>query len=222
MLTIKKLFKNEYFTTVLIIVIMIIFVVGFFYGSQLFLNTTNPIVTVESGSMCIEYGGNCDGWSHPFDMTLHVGDILIIQGLKTEDYKTDYPNSDIIVYRDIAHDRLIVHRIVGEHTIDGKIYFYTKGDGNGPTLYPNIPNSSEYDQFVGPDGVSEDLVVGKVVGRIPWFGHITLFMDPERNPWGRPIVIGLIILLIVIEFILPLAKKGKRIAEQQQNVGVQT
>jgi hypothetical protein len=206
----KKWFKNEYFITGLVIAIMLVIVIGFFGGSQFFLNTTNPIVTVESGSMCVPYDAGCNGWSHPFDRTLHIGDILFIQGLKNpDDYNANYPNSDIIVYKDVSQGRLIVHRIVSKQVIDGVTYYKTKGDGNGPTIYPNIPGPSEYDQFVGPDGVKADLVVGKVVGRVPWFGHITLFMDPARNPWGRPLIIGVIVFLVIIEFVLPLTKKKK-------------
>jgi hypothetical protein len=43
-------------------------------------------------------------------------------------------------------------------------------------------------------------VIGKVVMRIPWLGHVALYM---RNSTGIFIVIALIIVLIVIEFVLP-------------------
>jgi hypothetical protein len=219
-LRVKKLFKNEYFVTGLVIALMIVLVVGFFYGSQVFLNTSNPIVTVESGSMCIPYDGACDGWSHPFDRTLHIGDILFIQGLKNpDDYNANYPNSDIIVYRDVSQDRLIVHRIMGKHVVDGITYYYTKGDGNTQYRWPAVPpantGTAYYDNIPDGKGVPADLVVGKVVGRVPWFGHITLFMDPQKNPWGRPVVIGVIALLVIIEFVLPLAKKKSK-PEQQK------
>jgi signal peptidase I len=203
----KKLLKNEYFITAFIISLMLAMVVGFFYGSQFVLNTPNPIVTVESGSMCIPYDGRCDGWSHPFDQTLHVGDILIVQGIDPNDYNAFYPNSDIIVFQDTLNNRLIVHRIVGKQIIDGVLYYQTKGDGNSyPDVYPKVPTSNEYDQFYS-NGVPADLVVGKVIARIPWFGHITLFMDPAKNPVGRPIVIGIIVMLVIVEFVVPLAKK---------------
>ncbi len=47
-------------------------------------------------------------------------------------------------------------------------------------------------------------MIGKVVMRIPYFGWITLFL--RNNPWGLPVVIGLILLLVVLEFIIPLIK----------------
>jgi len=43
--------------------------------------------------------------------------------------------------------------------------------------------------------------------RIPYFGWITLFL--RENNWGLPVIIGLILLLIVIEFVLPVVKKKK-------------
>jgi hypothetical protein len=220
----KKWFKNEYFVTGLAIGIMIVIVVGFFYGSQFILNTSNPIVTVESGSMCIPYDANCDGWSHPFDRTLHIGDILFIQGLKNpDDYNANYPNSDIIVYKDEAQNRLIVHRIMGKHVVDGVTYYYTKGDGNTQITWPDVPPSGSgtayYDNIPDSKGVPANLVVGRVVGRVPWFGHITLFMDPAKNPYGRPLVIGVIALLVIIEFVLPLTKKKK--PTEQQNIPAQ-
>jgi hypothetical protein len=57
------------------------------------------------------------------------------------------------------------------------------------------------------------MVVGKVVMRIPWFGWITLFM--RNNQWGLPLIIALIMLLVIIEFIIPLLREKKR--PEQQN-----
>ena len=57
--------------------------------------------------------------------------------------------------------------------------------------------------------------VGKVVMRIPWFGWITLFM--RDNPWGLPLVVALILLLVVVEFVLPAIKERKMKRPAQQN-----
>ena len=59
------------------------------------------------------------------------------------------------------------------------------------------------------------MVVGKVVMRIPWFGWITLFM--RNNQWGLPLIIALIVLLVIIEFIIPMLREKKR-PEQQNGV----
>jgi len=62
-------------------------------------------------------------------------------------------------------------------------------------------------------GVPQNYVVGKVIMRIPWFGWITLFL--RENSLGLPIIIALILLLIVIEFIIPLLRPKK---PQQKNL----
>jgi signal peptidase I len=214
----RKIWKNDYFQTAVIIGLIIAIVLGFYYGSQLVLNTPYPTLTVESGSMCIPYDSLCNGWTHPFDQTLHVGDILIIQGVNPKDLNTNYPNSDIIVFHEPGTpDKLIVHRIVAEQEIDGKLYFQTKGDGNG-LRWPNVPPVSEYDPWNNGQGVSQDLVVGKVVARIPWVGHVTLFM--QKNPIGLPIVIVLIVVLVILEFIIPIVR-AKKPPVQQKETGQQ-
>lgn len=84
--------------------------------------------------------------------TIHNGNyILVDKSVSPADLNADYPNSDIIVfYRPMSNRTLyIVSRIANKTTIDGKLYFYTKGDAN-----------IVCDPW-GP--VGEDLIVGKVV-----------------------------------------------------------
>ncbi len=209
--TTKKLLHNDYVKSALVIGLIVAVVLGFFFGLQFFLNTSVPIRVVESGSMCVPYDGLCDGWTHPFDQTLHKGDIIIIQGVKPEELSANYPNSDIIVYQNPTEPDAvpIVHRIVAKEYINGTYYFQTKGDGNGQK-WPAVPSTAEYDShmlWTTGEGVPENLVVGRVVMRIPWFGHVTLFM--RNNPWGLPLVIALILVLIVLEFVIPIIK-GKK------------
>jgi signal peptidase I len=209
----KKLWKNEYFQTVVVISLIALAVFGFWFGSQVVLNTSYPALAVVSGSMCIPQNDACDGWFHPFSQTLHIGDLIIVQGVDPTDLNTDYPNSDIIVFHKPENpDELIVHRIVAEEERNSTLYFYTKGDGNSRVKWPEIPQPSDYDPWNDRKGVPENLVVGKVVMRIPWVGHIALFMNPRQNPWGLPIVVALIILIVVLEFVFPLIKK-KKLAE---------
>lgn len=210
----KKLWRNDYFKTVIAIVLIIAIVLGFFFGMQLVLGTSVPIRVVESGSMCVvQPFGRCDGWSHPFDQTLHVGDIIIIQKVNPEDLNANYPNSDIIVYTNPHGVSPIVHRIVSKQEINGTLYFKTKGDGNGPVTWPAVPNN--FDNIPDSRGVPQNLIEGKVVLRIPWFGWVTLFM--RGNSWVLPVVIGLILLIIVIEFVLPMVKgKRKKPAQQKE------
>jgi signal peptidase I len=132
----KKLWNNEYFKTALAIALIIVVIIGVFVGMQLALGASVPIRVVESGSMCVPYDGRCDGWSHPFNQTLHVGDIIIIQKVDPATLNANYPNSDIIVYKNPNGITPIVHRIVGKQEINGTLYFKTKGDGNGPIVWP--------------------------------------------------------------------------------------
>ncbi|MCW3983436.1 MAG: hypothetical protein NWE96_05520 [Candidatus Bathyarchaeota archaeon] len=204
-----KITRNENFKSILAIAIIVIIVLGFFFGLRFALNTDVPVRVVESGSMCVPYDGLCDGWSHTFAQTLHVGDIIIIQGVDPKTLNADYPNSDVIVYLNPNNPSAtpIVHRIVSKYEINGTLYFQTKGDGNGDP-WPKEVSPNQYDSrtlWNSGQGVPENLVIGKVVMRIPWFGHITLFL--RNNPVGLPIVIGLIILLLLVEFIIPLIRK---------------
>ncbi len=210
----KKLWKNEYFKTALAIALIIAVIAGFYVGVALALGTTVPIRVVESGSMCVPYDGACDGWlslDHPFAQTLHKGDIIIIQAVDPADLKANYPSSDIIVYKNPNGVTPIVHRIVEKQEINGTLYFKTKGDGNSPIKYPEVSNY--YDNIPDSRGVPQNLIEGKVILRIPWFGWVTLFM--RGNSWALPLVIVLIVSLVVIEFVLPLVKeKRKRTAQQ--------
>ncbi len=202
--TLKKLWKNDYFHTAVIIGLIALAFLSVWYGSQAVLNNPYPVSAVESGSMCVPYGARCDGWTHPFDQTLHIGDLIIVQGVNPEDLNADYPNSDIIVFHKPTNpDELIVHRIISKQEIDGKLYFKTKGDGNGNDWPATPEHGIDYWRDY-PDGVPEDLVVGKVIMRVPWVGHLPLFM---RNGFGIPLVIVIIVIIVVYEFVLPMFRK---------------
>ena len=209
MSTRKRVWKSDNFKTVVAIVLIVAVVLVFLFGLQLFLNTPYPALTVESGSMSIPYDGNDNfvlSLEHPFDRTLSIGDIIIVEGVNPKDLNTNYPNSDIIVFHDpYDPSTLIVHRIIGSEDVNGKLYFLTKGDGNG-NPWPQKPTSG-LDPWDGssPPGVPASMVVGKVVLRIPWLGWITLFI--RDNPWGLPVVIILIILLVVVEFVAPILRE---------------
>jgi signal peptidase I len=197
----RKWWKNDNFQIVVTLVLLVVIVIGFWYGSQLVLHSQYPALAVASGSMCILPGPYCDGWSHPFEHTLHVGDLIIVQGIDPKDiyaapYNISGRSGDIIVFRSPYSDDLIVHRAIREREDNGSIFFTTKGDGNsGPDS--EIPASS---------------VIGKVVMRIPWLGHIALFM---RNSSGIYVVVVLIVLLVVVEFVIPMFTKGKANVESK-------
>jgi signal peptidase I len=190
-------------------VLILVVVLGFFFGLTLALGTAVPVRVVESGSMCVPYDGGCDGWSHPFTQTLHVGDIIIIQKINPADLNANYPDSDIIVYKNPNNptDTPIVHRIAKSYEENGTLYFQTKGDGNSFHKWPQIPTAEEYDShslWNTGQGVPQEFVIGKVIMRIPYFGWVTLFL--RNNTWGLPLVVGLILLLVVLEFVIPIIR----------------
>jgi signal peptidase I len=211
--------RNEYVKSAIVIGVIVAVVLGLFFGLQVFLGTAVPVRVVESGSMCVPYDGACDGWSHPFEHTLHVGDIIIIQKVNPADLNVNYPNSDIIVYKNPTDPTAtpIVHRITATYTVNGTMYFQTKGDGNSADKWPNVPSPQEYDSrtlWNTGQGVPQDYVIGKVVMRIPYFGWITLFL--RNNPWGLPVIIGLIMLLVILEFVIPLIRKEIKKEQETQ------
>jgi signal peptidase I len=182
--TVKKLWKNDYVQTAIVILLIVTVVFGFWYGSQAILNTSiPPALAVVSGSMDTISDGASPGWTHPLDRTLQIGDLIIIQGVDPDKLNTDYPNSDIIVFhRPDNPSELIVHRIVSTTMIDGKLYFFTKGDGNPPVTWPESQEGM-YDKWINSNSsipigaVNQDLVVGKVIMRIPLIGYLPMFVQ---------------------------------------------
>ena len=228
MIRLRRLWKSDYFKTVIAIVLVVSLVLVFFFGLKLAFNVSyGPVVVVESGSMCVPYGvPGCTGWNsltHPFEHTLHTGDIVIIQGVNPKDLKTDYPfNSDIIVFYPPNNpgETPIIHRIISVTNVNGTLYFQTKGDGNGspsakyPAPITSIDGLDPWDYQNNPPGVPQNDVVGKVVMRIPWFGWIALIM--QKSAWGLPVIIGLIVLLIVVEFVIPILRENKKRDQQKE------
>ena len=208
---IKRLWKKDSFQTIVMIATIIVVVFTLWFGTQFALGTQYPALAVASGSMCTTQHMTCDGYSHPFEHTLHVGDLIIVQGVDPKAISAAYPDSDIIVFHKPRNpEELIVHRVVAKEDINGTFYFRTKGDGNGRNRWPETPDSSEYDDWLIP----QDLVVGRVVMRIPWIGHVALFL---RNSSGMYVIIAFIILLVVIELALPLLRGKKPEAKPEES-----
>jgi len=209
---IKKLTKNEYLQTAFVTLIIIGIIFGFWNGLQLILDTPYPLLAVASGSMCKINGPRCDGVFYPFEPTLHKGDIIVVQNVNMSTIKTgNDPIGDIIVFEkpNSISEELIVHRAIENKVINGTIYFRTKGDANsGPDRHQG---SETYEGMI-----SQELVIGKVIMRLPWFGHIALLM---RNSYGPTIIIILIVLVIIVEFLLPVfVNRFKHEREDEKNI----
>ncbi len=157
--------------------------------------------------MCVSEKVNIDGWSHPFDQTLHIGDLLVVQGTNPEELNANYPNSDIIVFQDRTNGRLIVHRIVSEQIINSTVYFKTKGDAAGSTIWPNVP--TYFDDIPSSLGVPQNEIVGRVVLRVPWIGGMVLFL--LNNPWSLPLIIALTVLLGAVKLLVAGTKRKRKL-----------
>jgi hypothetical protein len=143
------------------IVVIIVFVSGFWYGSQL-VCTQDPALTVAWSSMCKKQWIHRDGSSQPLARTLNAQDLIITQGVSPEEiHAAPEPKVDIIVLRQIMSDESIVHKAIASATIGRKIFFQTKEDGN-PSLDENTPT------------LLADRVISKVVMCIPYIGHLAL------------------------------------------------
>jgi hypothetical protein len=180
--SLKKSIKNHGKKILKVLILLAVIAIGFrgfWFGLKAILNTEYPILPVSSSNMCV-FQLNCDGLMHPFERTLHVGDLIIVQGVNAMSVRFVYPNSDILVFHFPKSDSfdsggLVITRVVAKEERNGIVYFRTKGDGVGVHMWPEIPSVSECDtwydyreNYTWHGMISEKLLVGKVVFRIPW------------------------------------------------------
>jgi len=104
----KKYFNNNINSSVVYVILGVLFAFGTNQGLALALSTDMPIVAVESNSMV---------------PTFQRGDILVLQGIPADQLII----GDIIVFSPESQTTPIVHRII-EVNPDGT--FQTKGDAN--------------------------------------------------------------------------------------------
>jgi signal peptidase I len=166
------------------IILMVTVVFGFWYGSQLVLNTQYPALAVVSTSML---------------PTLNVGDVIIVQGVPATQINANYTTGDIVVYRNpYDPDERIVHRAIKiESEVDG-YWITTHGDNN--------PRDS-YERF------HESYLVGKVIARIPYVGNFPLFVNALGNFYYFIIVI-IIVTNILLSLLFDSDEEKKSINEE--------
>jgi signal peptidase I len=201
----------------LIVVLLVISLVSATAAVLVYLQTPSPsnVLEITSGSMCVTYDGNCPGRLSPSEPTLHIGDFITFEEVNPRDLKTDYPDSDIIVFHKPGdEEELIVHRIVATEERNGVLYFYTKGDGNGYNKWPATPERSEYDPWNGGQGVPEDSVVGKVTN----YDLSFLYRD---NFWivliGVSALTAIGALLLFVLYLL-MQRRNQRIEELEERI----
>ena len=152
------------------IVLMVVIVFGFWYGSQLVLNTQYPALAVVSESML---------------PTLNVGDIIIVQGVAATQINANYTTGDIVVYRRQSDGELIVHRAVNKvPNPDGTWTITVQGDNNQG---PDSPFHESY-------------LIGKVIARIPCVGNFVLFVNAIGNFYYFIIIIIIVINILLSLF----------------------
>jgi hypothetical protein len=212
--TARKILDNPLYRLVIIVALIMGILACWYAALVLALGTTLPVRVVESGSMCVSQKSVCDGWSHPFDQTLHIGDVVFVQAINPADLNSNYPNSDVIVF-----DRgsgQIFQRIVDKQEINGTLYFKTKADGAGPVLWPNATDS--YD-FSAPDsrGIPESMVEGRVVMRIPWVGDVFLFF--RDNTWALIVLFVVVSFVLIVRFLAPPRKQRREELQNRTFIG---
>lgn len=167
-----------------------------FFGSfiiyfilQVSLNTQTPIVVVVSGSMT---------------PTINKGDILFVKGTDPSLIKNGSAlekDGDVIVFDAYglwasAPLDPIVHRVIDKWYDNGTWYFRTKGDAN------SIPD---------PVPISEDKVIGVVIGGIPFIGWIKIVLTESGLLIPLLVIISvLLIISIVWDFVKEEEKDSER------------
>ncbi len=132
--------------------------------------------------------------------TLNVGDLIVVQGgLSVNDVIAEYETGDIVVFHKPSNpDELIVHRAVEKVNDELR----TKGDNNDHADYWIVTN---------------DELVGKVVGNIPYLGHVPLFV---HTPTGIMIILLVIVVLILLEFVIPIAREKTKAEHPAEETAV--
>jgi len=168
---IKKLWQNEYFKTAISILLVILLFLIFWYGSIAYFNTESPYLVVSSESM------------RP---TLEIGDLIIVKYVDPSQLNYGLLDGDIIVFKNPSNPKeLIVHRLKEITFRNGEYYFVTHGDANPP---------------YSEEKFTEKNYIGKVIARVPFMGHISLFTHTQE---GFYLFAFVIICLIIIFMLFP-------------------
>jgi len=167
-----KKYKREIIETVVFIIIAVVGSYAVFVGLEIGLGTypESPLRSVSSGSMQPAY---------------NVGDLLVIQNIPSDRLQVD----DVIVFEVSTRSYDIVHRIieVQYRSLDGKLYFRTKGDNN--------PSSDYWRGSECWNGmIPQENVIGKVIFSVPLIGYVSLAVSSEFGV----LIIGVVILLIIL------------------------
>jgi signal peptidase I len=111
---------------------------------------------------------------------LDRGDLLVLQGHAAEDIDV----GNIIVFTTSSNEAPIVHRVIRIEVVDGEYRYYTQGDNN---------------DYVDSGYRTHEDIVGVMVWRIQYLGHVSLFL---KEPEGMAVAIILIVIILIVpEFV---------------------
>ena len=173
----RQILKNDFVKTIVIFLIALAFVGGFWLTLRAALRTEYPLQAVVSESMV---------------PTLKVGDLVLVQGVENPyTIKVAPVSGDIIVFRKPSNpDEFIVHRAINERVVDGQLFFITKGDNNFSQDPWEVPASN---------------IIGKVAFRpIPYLGYLKIYLG---TPLGMTLIVILIIFLLILDYVPMTRKK---------------
>lgn len=91
--------------------------------------------------------------------TINKGDVAIIKKFNSDDLK-ELKEKDILVFQ--YDKKVVVHRIVEIHEVNGNFTYRTKGD-----------NNEAEDGWI----IDEKKVIGKVISRVPLVGYPTVWLN---------------------------------------------
>ena len=166
----RQIWKNEYFKTVLALVLIVLVVLGFFQGLKWVLRTDYPVLAVVSTSML---------------PTLNVGDLLIVQGTAAKDINANYGTGDIVIYEPnpiTDPDFRVVHRAVKKELRADGYWITDQGDNNPP----------------GGMTFNEKQLIGKVILRIPYVGNLSLFTQSQGSVYLFFMIAVVLIIILLI------------------------
>ncbi len=174
---------------VMLIFAYIIIKLIFFPLMSLLLGSELPIAIVESCSMYHKNNllSDFDEWwkenkqwyiNHniekqtfekwPYIRGQNKGDILFIVGVKPKNIEI----GDVILF-EAGQKNPVIHRVIDKKGENRKYIFQTKGDNNQGQLNAETK-------------ITEDKIIGKAYGRLPYLGWVKLiFVEPFRPPQGK-------------------------------------
>ena len=131
---------------------------------------------------------------------IKTGDLIVIKA------QTTYRNGDIIAFKDSTKPPVtITHRIIGQQTKDGQIFYKTRGDANNTEDFNFVPKSN---------------IIGKADFGIKGIGKIFAFTKTKAGFFA--FVIGPALLVILFELVNIIKEVKKSKAKTPQEIYRQT